>query len=162
MGIDLPISLKLSRPMERPRSPYGQCGQCQYIGTNIHIGTDCPMCGASQAQSCGVWPAPEFDELWDDVVFAWNHERAEIASVVSAMYLEASVFDLIKWGTHWLDPELNWIGAAFEEVREKSERIWEYLLSIRSNDATDDALKRLFGAPGGQSCSKSSVDFALK
>jgi|GEM_PF-5594858 len=148
MGIDLPITLTLSRPMERPTSPYGQCGQCQYVGTDIHLGTDCPACGGSQAQSCGVWPAPEFNELWDDIVFAWNNERAEIAAVVSAMYFEASVFDLIKWGTHWLDPDLNWIGAAFEEVREKSERIWEYLLSIRSYDATNDALKRLFGVNG--------------
>lgn len=148
MAIDLPIEINLSRPMEPPVSPYATCGQCEYVGTDIHLGADCPACGASQAHACGMWPAPEFNELWDDIVFAWNNERAEIGAVVSAMYFEASVFDLIKWGTHWLDPELNWIGAAFEEVGEKSDRIWAYLLTIRSNDATNDALKRLFGVDG--------------
>ena len=146
MGIDLPITLTLSRPMERPISSYGQCGQCQYVGTDIPLGTNCPACGASQAGACGLWPSPEFNELWDDVVFAWNNERAELAAVVSAMYFEASVFDLIKWGTHWLDPKLNWIGVAFEEVRTKSVRIWAYLGGIRSQPRTDQALKKLFGA----------------
>ena len=93
MTIDLPITLTLSRPMERPASPYGQCGQCQYVGTDISLGTNCPACGASQEGACGLWPSPEFNELWDDVVFAWNNKRAELAAVVSAMYFEASVFD---------------------------------------------------------------------
>jgi RNA polymerase subunit RPABC4/transcription elongation factor Spt4 len=116
MSIDLPITLELCRPMERPSSPYGHCGQCEYVGTDISLGSTCPACGASQTNACGVWPTPEFQEIWDDIVFAWNNERAEIASVAAAMYFEASVFHLIKWGTHWLDPKLNWIGAAFDEI----------------------------------------------
>jgi hypothetical protein len=148
MGISLPIELKLERPMQRPRSPYGRCGVCEYVGTDVRLRAVCPACGTMQAGSCGLWPSPEFEELWDDIVLAWNHKRAEVATVVSAMYFEASVFDLIRWGTHWLDPELNWIGASFEEVGDKSERIWAYLLSIRSPKATDNALKRLFGANG--------------
>ena len=148
MLIKLPIDLSLLLPMERPASPYGKCGQCYYVGTDIQLGTACPACSASQVGNCGRWPSPEFNELWDDVVFAWNNERAEIAAVVSATYLEASVFDLMKWGTHWLDPDLNWIDAELEDVGSKSERIWAHLLNVRSQAATDDALKHLFGVNG--------------
>ncbi|HEY3245837.1 MAG TPA: hypothetical protein VGM03_21050 [Phycisphaerae bacterium] len=148
MSIPLPIELHLTRPMTRPDSPYGQCGQCQYVGTDISLGLICPACGASQATACGVWPSPEFVELWDDVIFAWNENRPELCAVLCATYFEASVFNLIYYGTCWLDPELNWIGAAFGEVRDKSERIWEYLLRIRSTDATEQALRRLFGVDG--------------
>lgn len=150
MTIELPIALDLERPMERPESPYGQCGACQYVGTDAHLGGTCPACGQSFARSCGCWPNPEFIEIWDDVVFAYNHERVEMAAVASAMYFEAHVFDLIRWGTSWLDPDLNWIGAEFSEVREKTERIWQYLLTIKSNKATNEALKRLFDLDGRQ------------
>ncbi len=95
VAIPLPIELDLSRRMDRPASPYGQWGQCHYVGTDISSRTDCPACGASQVQGCGVWPTPELNELWDDIVFAWNNDRAEIAAVVSAMYFEGGV--LKQW-----------------------------------------------------------------
>lgn len=151
MTIDLPIELSLDRPVERPDSPFGECGRCEYVRPDLR---KCPGCGIDLPTGGNPWPRLKFIELWDDVVFAYNAERPEIAAVVSAEYFEASMFDLIYWGTVWLDPELNWIGAAFEEVRQKEERIWKHLDTIRGRSATDKALQQIFSATGKQMLQK--------
>lgn len=89
-------------------------------------------------------------ELWNDAVFAWNYEKAELATVIAAMQFEASTFFLLYWATVWLDPDLNWIGADFEELRDKNERIHAYLDTITTFDKTNDALTRVFGVGGKQ------------
>ncbi|MGB2781863.1 MAG: hypothetical protein WBD63_10335 [Phycisphaerae bacterium] len=151
MNIELPIEIPFDRPVEGPPSPFGQCGRCHQVAIGPRT---CSGCDAKLPHGGDPWPRSEFAELWDDIVFAYNHERPEIAAVVSAEYFEASVFDLIYWGTVWLDPQLNWIGAAFEEVKSKEERIWVYLDQIRSRDATDEALQRLFAVTGRQMLEK--------
>ncbi len=143
MTIPLPITIKDERPLTPPESPYHQCGHCQYVGTDIHIGQTCPACG-NQVSGYASWPDRELLELWRDEVAMWNEQRVELAHVVDAMYFEASVFHLMFWGTVWLDPELNWIGVPFNETKDKEDRIWKYLYNIRSRKATNLALKRLY------------------
>lgn len=89
-------------------------------------------------------------ELWHDQVFCWNHQKAEMATVVAAMYFEASTFMLLYWATCWLNPELNWLNAQFEELRDKEERIQAYLNSLDSVRKTNEALVRAFGLNGQQ------------
>jgi hypothetical protein len=89
-------------------------------------------------------------ELWHDEVFCWNHQKAEMATVVAAMYFEASTFMLLYWATCWLDPELNWLDAEFDELRDKQERIQAYLNSLTSFEKTSEALVRAFGVNGKQ------------
>lgn len=147
MTIPLPIRLELKRPMEPPASPYAQCGRCHYVGTDLLETGVCAAC-ERESRMWQDWPEPELIELWYDQVAMWNEERVELAHVVAAMYFEASVFRLIYWGTAWLDPELGWVGARITEVRNKKERIWNYLNRIRSHEATNRALRRLFNADG--------------
>ena len=155
MGIYLPITLVNERPIEPQPSPYNQCGMCQYVGVDVQLGSDCPACNA-RLNSCLGWPEPALQELWHDEVFCWNHEKPELATVVAAMYFEASVFNLLYQATCWLDPDLNWIGAAFEEVRDKGNRIWKYLDSLDTLNKTNAALEKVFGASG-----KSMLDTVL-
>jgi len=147
MSIRMPIQIDLSRPKQSEETPYGQCDRCHYVGIEIANERTCPTCKAKM-RDYTVWPDPELIELWHEEVAMWNQERVELAVVVAAMYFEASVFRMIYWGTVWLDPDLNWIGAEFNEIREKTERIWTFLNSIRSHKDTDAALKRLFGVSG--------------
>jgi len=148
MPIELPIRVEPVRPMPPTESPYGQCGHCHYIGTEVILDGTCPVCGVHFSDGILCWPQPQMIELWEDEVFCWNHEKAELATVVAAMYFEASVFNLLYWATCWLDPDLNWIGAEHHEVREKSERIWRHLEGITNLEKTNEALKRIFGVDG--------------
>ena len=148
MSINLAIELDFTRPITAPETPYWQCGRCQYVAIPSSISPCCPGCGGPPGD--GIWPETELIELWQDEVFCWNHEKAELATVVAAMYFEASVFMLIFWGTCWLDPELNWIGARFQEIRDKHQRIQRFLRTISSRKRTDAVLQRLFGADGRQ------------
>jgi len=124
--------------------PYGQCSSCYYVSTDIPRAEKCPVCGAQQ-QNHTKWPDPELQELWKDQVDIWNQSKVELAVIIAAMYFEGSVFHLIFWGTVWLDPELNWIEASFEEGPDKKTRIWKYLDTLHSPQDTDKALRRLFG-----------------
>ena len=77
------------------------------------------------------------------------------------MYFESSVFHLMFWGTVWLDPELNWIGTEFDDLPDKQRRIWTYLNTIRAYDATNQALKRVFGFEGQEMLTKAlGADYA--
>ncbi len=147
MGIDLPITLVNERPMKPQPSPYNQCGMCRYVGVDVRLGSDCPACNA-RLNACLGWPDPLLEELWHDEVFCWNHEKPELATVVAAMYFEASVFNLLHVATRWLDPKLNVIGAAFGEVQDRDERIWQYLETIKNWKDTDVALKKVLGVDG--------------
>lgn len=147
MGIDLPITLTRARPIEAQSSPYNQCGMCQYVGVDVYPSSEYPAC-RTNLNACLGWPDPALEELWHDEVFCWNHEKPELASVVAAMYFEASVFNLLHVGTKLLDPELTVIGAAFGEVQDREERIWKYLETINNWAATDAALEKVFGING--------------
>ncbi|MCK4603034.1 MAG: hypothetical protein KAU28_11245 [Phycisphaerae bacterium] len=147
MTIHLPIEIDAKRPLTPPETPYGQCGHCQHVSTEIRSKNYCPGCNKTR-QSCGIWPEAELIELWHEEVAMWNDQRVELATVIAAMYFEASAFRLLYWGTVWLDPELNWIGAAFEEIKDKEKRIREFLYSIRSAKDTQAAFKKLFGVRG--------------
>jgi hypothetical protein len=147
MNIRIPIKIDLSRPKKVEDSPYGICDHCLYVGTEIVSKRECPICHTNN-QNYTNWPVPELIELWHEEVAMWNQERVELAVVIAAMYFEASVFSLIYQGTTLLDPELNWIGTAFDSIREKTERIWAFLYNIRTHNDTDAVLTRLFGASG--------------
>lgn len=143
MSIDLPIKLEFDRPLEAPDTPYRQCDTCQHIA--IPNGPDACCAGCGGAPADRIWPEPELIELWHDEVFCWNHKKAELATVVAAMYFEASVFMLIFWRAYLLDPDLKCIGAPFAELKNRRVRIQKYLLMIRSPKATEKAIKKLFG-----------------
>lgn len=143
-----PIKINLIRPLDAPKTPYGRCERCQYVSTDLVSKQVCPVCNASSQQDYTHWPDPELEELWYDEVAMWNQQRVELAVVTAAMYLEASVFRLIFWATRWLDPDLNCVGCSFEELSEKEKCIWCFLGKIRSQEKTDEALKRLFKATG--------------
>jgi len=147
MSIDLPILLSHVRPMDRPESPYGKCGKCEYIGIAMQ---KCSGCGIDLPAGGNSWPLPNLMGLWDDEIALWNDRRVDLAVVTACMYVEASLFDLMWWRAGWLDDELNWIGAGLVKVQQKEEAVWTYLRSLRTPRATDNALKRLFGASGRQ------------
>lgn len=148
MPIDIAIALELIRPLPVPDTPYRQCEICQHVAIPSGASSQCPGCNGPPASK--YWPEVELIELWNDEVNCWNHEQAELAVVVAAMYFEASVFTLLYWGTCWLDAELNWIGAEWDETHDKSERIQAYLNTLRNQEKTDEALRRVFGAGGKQ------------
>ena len=147
MSIDLPIPLPNEHPIERPESPYGKCGHCEYVGIEM---AKCCGCGMDLPTGGSPWPRPELIGLWDDQVAMWNDRRPELAVVTACTYAEASLFDLMWWAAGWLDAELNWIGADVGEAQQKEEAVREYLGGLRTRQATDEALQRLFGASGRQ------------
>lgn len=148
MPIDLPLKLDFVRPLSPPDTPYRQCNRCQFIAIPTQPDARCPGCGGSPADR--IWPEVELLELWHDEVFCWNHEKAEIATVVAAMYFEASTFHLLFWATCWLDRDLNWRNARLDELRDKQERIQVYLNSLTTVEKTSEALVRAFGVNGKQ------------
>ncbi|MHC4441242.1 MAG: hypothetical protein ACYTF1_00475 [Planctomycetota bacterium] len=147
MTIQLPIQLEQKRPIEPPGSPYNQCGYCYYVGIDVQLAAKCPVC-KKYLGGCIGWPDPSLIELWHDEIFCWNNEKPELAIIINAMYFEASVFDLIHAGVRWLDPQLNLIGAEYEEVPDRQERIWRYFDTINNRKKTEDALQKLFGVDG--------------
>jgi hypothetical protein len=146
--INSDMEIELKRPLQNIEPPYGQCDKCHYVSTEIANTRICPVCGCNHQSGYTHWPDVELIELWYDAVAMWNQQRVELSAVVAAMYFESSVFHLIFWGTVWLDPELNWIGAEFEELSDKQKRIWAFLNTIRSYEETNQSLKRVFGCDG--------------
>ena len=141
----VPIALERRRPIEPPpSSPYSQCGQCLYVGSDVQLGDKCPKCG-TYLSALSAWPEPQHEELWHDEVFCWNHEKVELATIVAAMHFEAMLFNMIYCGLRWLDPKLSTIGSSFGEYPKKEERIWRFLESVRSPKATEKVLRRVFG-----------------
>jgi hypothetical protein len=51
-------------------------------------------------------------------------------------------------GNIWLDPQLNWLDADINETKEKGDKIWSKLISLRTRQDTDAELKRLFSFSG--------------
>lgn len=144
----MPIQFEFTRPLKTPKTPFGQCDKCHYVSKELVSQRICPICQANYQQGYTIWPDPALEELWNNMVAMWNQQRVELAAVIAAMYFESSVFHLIFWGTVWLDPDLNWIGAEFSELPDKQKRIWTYLNSICSHKKTKQALKRVFGCQG--------------
>ena len=147
MDICLPISLEQKRPLEPPESPYNQCGCCEYVGRDVKLGRECPAC-STHLDGCLGWPHDELMELWHEEVLCWNHKKAELATVVAAFYFEASVFNMLYWATSWLDPCLKKLGALPGDVRDREEKIWQYLASLDNIKKTNAALQKVFGDDG--------------
>jgi hypothetical protein len=151
MAIDLPIRLSLEGPLDPvPASPYCQCGNCHYVGSDVIAGRACPCC-TKQLGGCSPWPDSTVPgcspiELWHEEVFCWNQRKAELATVVAAFHFEASLFHLFYYGTVWLDPDLNRIGARFDEVKDRNEKIWRFLDTLVTRRQINAAAKHLFGA----------------
>jgi hypothetical protein len=139
------IQMELKRPMQNIEPPYGQCDRCQYVSIDIVNTRICPVCRCKHQGGYKHWPDPELEELGYDAIAMCNEQRVELAAVVAAMYFESSVFHLMYWGCGWLDSELSWIGLDFNETAKKQKQIWSFLDSIRTRQATNKALKRIFG-----------------
>ena len=152
MAIELPIYLELARPLQRPDTPYRQCDYCHYVAIPTGASFKCPGCAGPPGN--GFWPECELIELWNDEIFCWNNEKAELATVVAAMYFEASVFMLLYWATCWLDPDRNWIGAQYREVHHKVHGIQKYMNSLTNFKKIDEALVHVFGSNGKEMLEK--------
>jgi len=147
--IELPIAVPSERPFDPPDSPYNMCGTCNYVGTDVQPGVACAKCNA-RLDDPMTWPDSLIPghspiELWRDVVFCWNHKKAELATIAAAFYFEALLFHLLHYGLAWIDKDMNWIGAGFGEYPAKEAEVRRYLQSLRDFRHANRAIKRVFG-----------------
>ena len=73
MAIHLPIQLEPKRPLDTPKSPYGQCGKCHFVSTEIQNDENCPRC-TTMVRGYMVWPHGNLVELWKEEVFCWDNK----------------------------------------------------------------------------------------
>lgn len=144
MGFQLPIDLKYERPLDPvPVPPFAKCS-CEHIDRDVQPGTFCSACGTPREYPT-VWPPVHLIEWWNEEVFCWNHERAELATIVAGVTFEAFESELLYYGLKWLHPTLRTIGCSFDQIRPGEECIEKYLQSLDNRSKLNKAYKELFG-----------------
>lgn len=76
-------------PIEPPCTPFRWCKQCDSVWNIARCDSPhCTFCKAPEHLSL-TFPDGALRDIWNDEVHCWNHRKAELATLVAALFHEA-------------------------------------------------------------------------
>lgn len=101
----------------------GICEQCRYVGHEIRLGGQCPVCHGCFKEACTPWPQMNWVNAAEDIEFVYKNKRLELLTISVAAYFEGLLHTFLKDGMWFVYEPTRIAGkCAFPEENDQLER----------------------------------------
>lgn len=101
----------------------GMCNECLYVGDEIHLGGQCPVCNVRFEQACSPWPQMNWANAAEDIEFVYKNKKLELLTISVAAYFEGLLHTFLRDGMWFIyEPTRIAERCTFPEKKDELER----------------------------------------